>query len=475
MNFTHKLPYWRFFLFISLIVAAPLSKYPSIAVPLFNFPSFRIGLYQILAVLFVISCLKPLYTAGVSFFARQHRYAFIALVMLAILSLASIAWSLYPARSALLGFSVALLVALVLSAWWYVATELTAARWQIVLQSMLYAAIFFGVVSLFQLAIFSLTDQTLGVLCPGCSADIFGFPRVNGLAAEPLFFANAMIPYVFAAVYAVISQPSKLAWSAVVLSIVAIGLTFSRGAYLAVATALLVTFVTMYTKRYVSTKITLRIFGVIIISGIASLGLLVAAATIRYNTTTNITYETIDSIAEHLTNGVIDLPETAKTAEQTSNSQNTSTQEQFESPGLIEASSQERLSAANLAINAWQYNPFTVIFGVGVGNLGPFVVQNIESTAPDNLTVYIYYILLLSELGIIGFVTFVIAFVGAIWRLVQRASVISLIIAGGLFAFLIQFMFFGSYINVMYIWLWLGVSLGFTSVIKKPKHRTNKV
>lgn len=475
MNFNRSISDWRFYIFLSLVVTAPLSKYPSISVPLFNFPSFRIGLYQLLVITFVILCLRPIYLAGIRFFAQQHRLTFIALTLLAILAASSIAWSLYPARSALLAGSIISLIALALSSWWFVALDLTNQRRKILLHTVLYAGIFFGFIAIIQLIVFTLTQQTFGILCAGCSADIFGFPRVNGLAAEPLFFANAMIPYVFAAVYAVISQPSKLAWSAVVLSTMAIGLTFSRGAYLAVAIALLVTFVTMYTKQYVSAKIALRIFGVIIISGIASLGLLVAAATIRYNTTKNITYETIDSIAEHLTNGVIDLPETVNTAEQTSNSQNTSTQEQFESPGLIEASSQERLSAANLAINAWQYNPFTVIFGVGVGNLGPFVVQNIESTAPDNLTVYIYYILLLSELGIIGFVTFVIAFVGAIWRLVQRASVISLIIAGGLFAFLIQFMFFGSYINVMYIWLWLGISLGFTSVIKKPKHRTNKV
>ncbi len=479
MKFTHTLPNWRFFLFISLIVAAPLSKYPSISVPLFDFPSFRIGLYQILAVLFVISCLKPLYTAGIAFFARQHRYAFIALVVLAILSLASIAWSLYPARSALLGFSVALLVALVLSAWWYVATELTAARWQIVLQSMLYAAIFFGFVSFFQLAIFSLTDQTLGVLCPGCSADIFGFPRINGLAAEPQFFANAMLPFTFAAFYAVLKLRSRLAWLAFIASTITIGLTFSRGAYFALAIALLVTATTLIYKRFLSIKTFALVAAVWLVAIVASLALLTASATLRYSSTPNITYETIDSIFEHLTLGVINLPEKTAVVVQappsTSQTIATETTDNFVSPGLIESSGNERLGAAELAINAWQYNPLTAIFGVGIGNLGPFVVQNIDAAAPENLTVYVYYVLVLSELGVIGLSMLCLLFGAAITRLVRQNTLSAICIAGGLVAFAIQFLFFGSYINVIFIWLWLGIALGITTVTKKKQTRVKKV
>jgi hypothetical protein len=218
VNFNRSISDWRFYIFLSLVVTAPLSKYPSISVPLFNFPSFRIGLYQLLVITFVILCLHPIYLAGIRFFAQQHRLTFIALTLLAILAASSIAWSLYPARSALLAGSIISLIALALSSWWFVALDLTSQRRKILLHTVLYAGIFFGFIAIIQLIVFTLTQQTFGILCAGCSADIFGFPRVNGLAAEPLFFANAMIPYVFAAVYAVISQPSKLAWSAVVLS-----------------------------------------------------------------------------------------------------------------------------------------------------------------------------------------------------------------------------------------------------------------
>ncbi len=477
MKFTRTLPYWRFILFISLIVTAPLSKYPSIAVPLFDFPSFRIGLYQILAVLFVLTCIKPIYSVGVTFFTRQ-RYVLNALIVIAILALASIAWSLYPARSALLGLSVALLVALVLSAWWYAASELTTALWQAILKSMLYASIFFGIVSLFQLAVFSLTDQTLGVLCPGCKPDIFGFPRINGFAAEPQFFANAMLPFVFAALYSVIKTPSKLAWSALVSSVLTIGLTFSRGAYFAMVIALFITLAVLIYKKLLDIKRLSAIIIVGIVAVLASLALLTAAATLRYADTPNITHETIDSIFEHLTLGVIDLPEKTVTNVQTTQSapQNTATNtDDFVSPGLIESSGNERLGAADLALSAWRYNPLTIIFGVGIGNLGPFVVENIDATAPENLTVYIYYVLLLSELGLVGLVMFAIIIGGTFIRLLRLATLATICLAGGLIAFTVQFLFFGSYINVVYIWLWLGIALGVSVTTKNKTSRVKKV
>ena len=295
---------------------------------------------------------------------------------------------------------------------------------------------------------------------------------MNGLAAEPQFFANAMIPFVFAALYSVVKSPNKLGWAALLASVGTIGLTFSRGAYVALAVSLLVVAIALYARKMATLKTIFVSYGVIALSIIGSLVLLVMAATIRYNSTPDITYQTVDSITEHITVGVIDLPDRAQTPPQVPSN---TPQSEFVSPGLVEASGNERLGAAELALAAWQHNPLTAIFGVGIGNLGPYVVANIEPTAPDNLTVYIYYILLLAELGIIGLIAIVIVFASVIRALVRTNNLEALMITGSVVAFAAQFAFFGSYINVVYIWLWIGIALGITSVANVPKKAPKKV
>lgn len=413
-----------------------------------------------------------MYKAGVTFFAGYHRVGFGAIVIFTVLSVTTVAWSLYPARSVLLAGSVVLLIALLLAGWWFVVTELSNRKKNILLQALLYAGVVFGGIALLQFIVYTFTDYSLGVQCRGCTADIFGFPRVNGFSAEPQFFANAMIPFVFAALYAVSKQPSKLAWAALLMSVGTIGLTFSRGAYVALAFALIVTGILLYIHKFASIKKILLVYLVIMASVLASWSLLVVSASIRFGSTPNIVYETVDSLAEHLTNGVIDLPESTKTDPQTVANQ---TNDDFVSPGLIEASSQERLTAAELALRAWRYHPLTALFGVGLGNLGPFVVANIDAAAPSNLTVYIYYVLLLSEMGIVGLLCFVVLYGVALMSLVRQKALASLMVSGCLIAFAVQFLFFGSYINVVYIWLWVGIALGITSVHKTQKTRVNKV
>ena len=463
---------WRFIVFICLLIGAPFSKYPSIAIPLFNFPSFRIGAYQLVATIFVLLCVKPMYHAGATFFQTYHKLTFYSLAVFSALTAISVLWSLYPARSFLLAVSVLLLVATVLAGWWFAANELSNKRRIIMVHALLYASVGFVIIALMQLVIFTLTNSTLGVLCSGCTAEVFGFPRVNGLAAEPQFFANAMIPFVFAALYSVVKSPNKLGWAALVASVGTIGLTFSRGAYVALAVSLLVVAIALYARKMATLKTIFVSYGVIALSIIGSLVLLVMAATIRYNSTPDITYQTVDSITEHITVGVIDLPDRAQTPPQVPSN---TPQSEFVSPGLVEASGNERLGAAELALAAWQHNPLTAIFGVGIGNLGPYVVANIESTAPDNLTVYIYYILLLAELGIIGLIAIVIVFASVIRALVRTNNLETLMITGSVVAFAAQFAFFGSYINVVYIWLWIGIALGITSVANVPKKAPKKV
>lgn len=455
----------RYILFIALIVGAPLSKYPSFALPLANFPSFRIGLYQILTLLFVFLCLPTLIKQKSIFFNTKNKWVTTILLLFGILIGSGIAWSNYPARSALLAFSVWLLITLLFCAWWYVSQNINKNNINNIINAVLIFGIFYAVIGITQFIIGTFYNQNISLLCTGCNANVFGFARINGLAAEPQFFANSLIPFIFVAIYSLIKKTSPLAWASLIGVSITIGLTFSRGAYFALAISLLIAFALFIKYKLTSINVIAKISLAIVCGFALSLFVLIAGASIKNYSTPDITYKTIDSIAEHLSLGIVDLPNKINPIQPITQNQDAT----FVSPGLIEASSTERTSAASLAIKAWMYSPLTAVFGVGIGNLGPFVNNHIDATAPSTLTVYIYYILLLSELGIIGLLLFVTLFIICFNKLLKYKTVLSFSIFGILLAFFIQYIFFGSYINVMYIWLWLGISLGATSLVYKPK------
>ncbi|MBP9820849.1 O-antigen ligase family protein [Candidatus Saccharibacteria bacterium] len=455
----------RFILFIALIVGAPLSKYPSFALPIANFPSFRIGLYQILVLLFVLLCLPALIKQKSLLFNNKNKWVTTLLLLFAILVGASIAWSNYPARSALLAFSVWLLIVLVFCAWWYVAQNITKNNINTIVKAVLFFGILYAIIGIAQFIIGTFFNTNLALLCTGCNANVFGFARISGLAAEPQFFANSLIPFIFIAIYSLVKKTSILAWISLTSLSLTLGLTFSRGAYYAIAISLIVTFLLLIKNKLVNISLITKIILAIVVGFAVAIFILIAGASIKNSSTPDITYKTIDSIAEHVSLGVVDLPNKLTPIQPITQNQETV----FVSPGLIEASNTERTSAASLAIKAWRYSPLTTIFGVGVGNLGPFVVKNIDASAPSTLTVYIYYILLLSELGIIGLLLFVTLFIICFKKLLNDKKALSISLFGLLLAFFIQYIFFGSYINVMYIWLWLGISLGITPLVSKTE------
>jgi len=361
--------------------------------------------------------------------------------------------SLYKARSSLLVASVILLLALLVTAWWYVANELPASKYKQLLKAVLLAGCTYGVVGLLQFMFAGFGHETFGLLCKNCGSQIFGFPRVNGFAAEPQFYANAMMVYFFVGLGAFYKTRSRLSLGSTLLSLLAIGLTFSRGAFLAVGLGTVLFFVLLRTQRQVRFKTLVKHFAVLVAAFLVVGGLFIGAASYRYRGTPDIAYKTFRSMVQQASVGIIKLPASK------------SGTGDFTPAGFIEASGQERLDAAHLSLKAWGYNSYTRLVGVGAGNLGPFVVKNIRPNAPNNLTVYIFYVLLLSELGLIGLGAFVVlhvtilgSYIKRIWGHKNTAIYTGLFCLGA--AFLIQYCFFGSYINVPYIWLWFGILLG---------------
>jgi len=466
MLLTKKLRLW---LFIGLLVGAPLSKYPSLSNPAYNFTSFRFGLYQVLAVLFVLACawptikkLKDLYT--------QNKIVFISGIVLLAIIIAGVMFAIDKQRGWLMGVSFISLLVLVATAWWYVRFEIPKNRLKLIARLFLSAGIVYGLLAIAEFFVLTLTSASSGIVCNGCYSGIFGFPRINLLAAEPLFLANAMLPFFFVSLGWFYKNKSKLALYCLILSAIAISLTFSRGAYVAIAVGLVFYVVLLASAKMAAFRGITMVVAIIFAAFALGWLLLIWSASYKYASTPNIAYNTASTMLDHMSLGKIKLP--PKVVPQPATPANV-----FVSPGLIQASTQERTGAAELALNSWSSNFKTAAVGVGAGNLGPFTNKYVAPSAPSNLTVYIYYILLLAETGAIGLAAFGLIYIGGLAQFIKRyfkdnnwciyAAVGSLIIA-----FLVQYWFFGTFINTLYIWLWSGIILGLSGA-SWPKRRYN--
>lgn len=384
---------------------------------------------------------------------KRSKPALISITILVLIGCLGVTTSLFKARSELLLDSIILLLALLIAAWWYMANELPTTRYKQLLKVMLIAGCVWGGVAIAQFALASFSNSTFGLQCPGCGSQVFGFPRVSGFAAEPQFFANALLIYFFVALGAFYKSRSSLAMSAALLTVVGIGLTFSRGAFMAVGVGTVLYFVLLRIQGQVRLKTLLKHFGVLVAAAVLVAGLFVGAAAYRYHDTPDIAYKTFRSLVQQGSIGLIKLPASKSEAGA------------FTPAGLVQASGQDRVEAARLSLRAWEYNRLTRLFGVGAGNLGPFVVKHLNPNAPSNLTVYVFYILLLAEFGILGLGAFLLLHAYALKTFISRfwghkdAAIYTALFCLGI-AFLIQYCFFGTYINVPYVWLWFGILLG---------------
>ena len=298
----------RFWLFAALLVAAPLSKYPSIATPLFNFTSFRIGLYPVLSLLFVLSCLPGTLRALPKLY-QQSRTSMASISILVFVSLLGLTTAIYKARSILLVFSVLLLLGLLMTAWWYVAQELAVAQYKKLIRLMLIAGCLYGIISMLQFVFAGFGHETFGLLCKSCNSQVFGFPRINGFAAEPQFHANALMIYFFVGIGVFYTSRSRLALSSAVLALMGIGLTFSRGAFLAVGLGTILFFVLLRMQKQVRIKTIIKHVAGLVIAIFVVAALLIAAASFRYRGTPDIAYKTFRSMVQQASLGIIKLPE----------------------------------------------------------------------------------------------------------------------------------------------------------------------
>jgi len=257
-------------------------------------------------------------------------------------------------------------------------------------------------------------DQTL--LCAGCVADQFGFVRPNVFMIEPQFLGNALLPAGLILAHQIITKTRGVSWpilTALALVVLTLVLTLSRGALLAFAIGVTLIFVINYRKL---TRIALTLT-VLISALILALGLQGVAGAI--NPKMNETFlSTISRSVNQLSMDLIDLTPAAKPVEQQEiDGVKNPTQEQKQPnfDGYVEESTSARTIRSEMAIDRWNDDLGTILFGAGAGSAGKSMNDKFPSKIGAREIVQNEYVEILLEKGLIGLVGFLTILAGAFW------------------------------------------------------------
>ena len=455
----------RFWFLAIVIFGGVFALSPSISLAILDFPSLRLGLYQMAAAGLLITSLPILFKKRQTFLKNRYLIGGFLAIFLAM----SIGTFFAEAHLRTMLYSLSLLFLLVvgLSAG-VVYAELSKTKKHRLVKFGLWSGLVFGILAIIQLIVATFEPTGFGTLCPGCKADVFGFPRINLFAAEPQFLANALLPAFFLALF----QPkSRLAQLSLFFTATAIALTFSRGGFLAIFLAIMIFIIVASIKR-LNTSFLYKKLPLIIIGTFFGFTLLFLSANVRYSSSPFIAHNTLVSMIDQLSLGRIKIPQKTTVKSQpapaakspsphsTPDAKSTSPEQNFQPTGFVEASANDRLSASDLAIKSWLSSPRNFFFGVGLGNLGSFIQNHLHVSVPTDQTVYIFYILLLSGLGIIGLLPLILTSLTLLFFAIKnlhrpKAQFIFSLTT----ALLIHFWFFGSFINTIHCFAIIGIFL----------------
>ena len=455
----------RFWFLAIVIFGGVFALSPSISLAILDFPSLRLGLYQMSAAGLLVTSLPLLFTNCQRFLKNRYLIGGFLAIFLAM----SIGVFFAEARLRTILYSLSLLFLLAIGLAAAAAyRQLSKDQKHKFIRIGLWSGLVFGILAIIQLVVATFEPTGLGTLCSGCKADVFGFPRINLFAAEPQFLANTLLPAFFLALF----QPkSRLAQLSLFFTATAIALTFSRGGFLAIFLAIII-FIAIASIKRLNISFLYKKLPLIIIGTFFGFTLLFLSANVRYSSSPFIAHNTLVSMIDQLSLGRIKIPQKTTVKNQPApaakspsphnppDTKPASPEQTFQPAGFVEASANDRLSASDLAIKSWLNSPHTFFFGVGLGNLGSFIQKHLHVSVPTDQTVYIFYILLLSGLGVIGLLPliitpFIILFF-AIKNLRQTKAQFILSLTVALF---IHFWFFGSFINTIHCFAIIGIFL----------------
>ena len=452
----------RFWFLAIVIFSGVFALSPSISLAILDFPSLRLGLYQIAAAGFLITSLPLLFTNRQKFL--KNRYLIGGFLAIFLAMTIGVFFAEARLRTILYSLSLLFLLAIGLAAA-VTYRQLSKNQKHKFIRVGLWSGLVFGILAIIQLIAATFEPTGFGTLCSGCKADVFGFPRINLFAAEPQFLANALLPAFFLALF---QSKSRLAQLSSFFTATAIALTFSRGGFLAIFLAIII-FIAIASIKRLDIFFLYKKLPLIIIGTFFGFTLLFLSANVRYSSSPFIAHNTLVSMIDQLSLGRIKIPQKSAEKPQPAAAENLSPEtmpntepspQLFQPAGFVEASANDRLSASDLAIKSWLNSPHTFFFGVGLGNLGSFIQKYLHVSVPTDQTVYIFYILLLSGLGVVGLLPLIITpFIILFFAIKNLRQTKAQFILSLTIALFIHFWFFGSFINTIHCFAIIGIFL----------------
>ena len=312
-------------------------------------------------------------------------------------------------------------------------------------------------------------SRDASLMCAGCTYEMFGFPHPNGLAIEPQFMGNLLIAPAIVSAWFALKKDKKYFWLFFVFA-ATIFLTFSRGAIYAFIVAMIF-MVAMEGVRQKSWKVC-KTFLIIAAAFLFTLNLQGIMAEMS---PTNDTYATgVAKVLNHLSLGIIDvrsqneeiLPEeTEALASGKIDEGSGKIEKEAVFDGYVAESTDTRMRLTGVAVEVWQKDFETVMFGVGLGGAGQALYINGLSPASKEIVQNEYASLLL-ETGLVGVVLLILTIVLIVRAMLKNVAVsmlLALVVAYG-----ITLLFFSGLPNALQIYL---LPVIFISLYGKSSYR----
>lgn len=273
---------------------------------------------------------------------------------------------------------------------------------------------------------------------------VFGFPRVQSTALEPLYLANFLLIPLSLAITLTIRRTEHFSWR-LLTAVIGLGgltliLTLSRGGYIGfIASLCVIALASLF--KLMQPKIMFGLMGLVTVLTVAIFGV------INFS---NVGQKSIDEVERHFVNVSQD------------------------------ASALHRLGSFDYALEAYDRAPFT---GVGIGNFGPFVADYPSVLPNDGWAIVNNAPLeILAETGVFGLFT-ALAFLLMLFALSYKAvftakdtalQAIMLGLIAACVGVLVQYQFFSTF-YIMHIWALFGLMIATQVVIFSQENNHEKI
>ena len=335
-------------------------------------------------------------------------------------------------------------------------------------------------------------SRDYSLMCEGCTYTMFGFPRVNGFAAEPQFMGNLLLaPAIVAGYFYLKKQKSKnlkLKRSRGVFfttaksdsapycstgssSVAAVKttsgsrflcskflllcffvftttlfLTMSRGAIYAFVVAMVVMTIVMVVRSKKARA--LVVWPVVIVAFLFALNLQGIMAQVSKTDDTYVSG--VSKVINQLSLGVIDLGKTNSEVEPIESDVGSEASEKAHFDGYVEVSTDMRVGLSEAAIQIWSQDFKTIVAGVGLGGATNALSENDKAPTTKEI-VNNEYVSLLLETGVVGIALLILTLVlvgRVVMKSQNRAMITTLILAYG-----VSLLFFSGLPNALHIYL----------------------